>query len=143
MRLPCVAHICSTSQGRAFSAIDGLISGMVACSISQQPGKAPEKLRHALAVTLWGSCRIIDAPPPGPPRVGSSSSVCTRWALWHARPNPSSLSIAVYFAFALHRCPNTTPLVFCCDIALLRARVRSLFPRPPPNRCHARSPFPD
>ena len=65
LRLPCVAHIASTSQGRAYNVASTLISNVIAASLAQRPAGAVDKLRDAIADVLGGSVYVHDAPPPG------------------------------------------------------------------------------
>jgi len=64
LRLPCVAHIGSTTQGHTFGAIGHVVSGIIACSLAQQAAQAPEKLRRAIAKVLFASSQVADGPFP-------------------------------------------------------------------------------
>ena len=64
LRLPCVAHIGSTTQGHAFSVIDPVIAGIIASSLTQQGAHSAEKLRRCIACLLFRSCVPVDGPMP-------------------------------------------------------------------------------
>lgn len=62
LRLPCLAHIASTSQARSLAPAHSVISGVIAASLAQQPTRAAEKLRSAIALTLWENLVIVRGP---------------------------------------------------------------------------------
>ena len=64
LRLPCVAHMASTAEGRVLGAVDGMTSGCIASSLSQQPAKAPTHLRESVIAVLEYSVRPVPGPPP-------------------------------------------------------------------------------
>ena len=65
IRLPCVAHIAATAQGRSFDVIDLVVSGVINTSLAQEPGRAPEKFRQALCDVIAASVvPMLGAPPP-------------------------------------------------------------------------------
>jgi len=64
LRLPCFAHVTSTTQGHAFSPLQSVIAGAVATCAAQQPLGSANKLRQELALILWRDVVVVDAPRP-------------------------------------------------------------------------------
>ena len=48
LRLPCMAHVASTGQGRGFCVIDQTVSGIIASSLAQAPTGSVSELRDAI-----------------------------------------------------------------------------------------------
>ena len=65
LRVPCLAHIASTSQGHAFAPLATTISGMIAASLAQRPAGAASTFRNCIAEVLEASVRPVSTPPPG------------------------------------------------------------------------------
>ena len=65
LRLPCGAHIGSTSQGRVYASATNDISGVIASSLAMQIGGEIEKLQHALVQLLGDRLRVHEMDAPG------------------------------------------------------------------------------
>ena len=63
-RMPCAAHICSTSQGHTFGTSSRVVSGIIHASLSQQDAEAVDKLRQAISLVLFHSCVPVDCSLP-------------------------------------------------------------------------------
>ena len=66
LRLPCVAHIASSVQGRSFNAIAFVIKHIISCSLAMRPAGAVQAFREQLISVLVGSVLVHDAPCPAP-----------------------------------------------------------------------------
>ena len=67
LRLPCFAHIASTTQQRSFETIPDVISGVVNTSLAKRPMNAPSTFRAHLADFLFRHAHAAEEarPPPG------------------------------------------------------------------------------
>ena len=69
LRLPCVAHMASTAQGKSFKPLKHILSGLTHMSLAQKPYNVDQLFFDSLFAVLKESCRPRDAPRPG---LGSS-----------------------------------------------------------------------
>ena len=66
LRLPCMAHVASTGQGRGFCVIDQTVSGIIASSLAQAPTGSVSELRAAIIDVLRASVLPVRGMPPDP-----------------------------------------------------------------------------
>ena len=65
LRLPCWAHIGSTSQGRCYGTVPADISGIISLSLHMGNQGETDAFRTEIAYVLENSARVHDRPPAG------------------------------------------------------------------------------
>ena len=66
LRLPCYAHIASTAQGRGFSAVAHVLTGIIAFSLCMAKAGEPDDFRQCIQQVLLEGLDlggVLDAPP--------------------------------------------------------------------------------
>ena len=66
LRLPCFAHIASTSQCRGFGSVSLDLQGIISMRLLQKPSGATDGLRECVASVLRASVLAVDDLPPLP-----------------------------------------------------------------------------
>lgn len=76
LNLACEVHFLHNLTGRGLATINRFVSGLIAWTLSQQPGGCTAKLREAIEGVLFCSVRVhkAAAPKPGGPRMTPCAS---------------------------------------------------------------------